>query len=187
MGLFTEVFFPIYLRKISKLVFGLGIHVHTCSGSGLEFWSLQECDLNFWFKCTHMGPFHGWKLKILEHSLQNFRILIHFKKLSYSLCRKKRTFNSKFFRGPLGEGGQKFIWSITHAKLHVDQPYSMYDFGWCNLEMDTCMCRTSLYKSAMWILGPPPPGGPRKKSELNVFFFTQTVYAISCKTQQSGS
>ncbi len=30
----------------------------------------------------------------------------------YSLFQKKRTFNSNFFRGPLGEGDQKFTWSI---------------------------------------------------------------------------
>ncbi len=41
----------------------------------------------------------------------------------YSLCQKKRTFNSEFFRGPSGGGGPKIHMgdyvngSSTHAKL----------------------------------------------------------------------
>ena len=66
---------------------------------------------------------------------------------SYSLCQKKRTFNSKFFCGPSGRGEPK-IQMADYVKVELPFTYS-----------------------TMWIFGPPPPGGPRKNSELNVRFF----------------
>ena len=78
--------------------------------------------------------------------------------LVYSLCQKKRTFKSEFFRGPPAGGGPKF-----HM---VDYVTPIYIIDHLNF----------------W-----PPWGPRKNSELNVHFFWHRLYTGLMLSQQRSS
>ncbi len=92
--------------------------------------------------------------------------MIHMHLYKYSLCQKKCTFNSEFFCGPPGEGRPKIHMvdyvngSSTHAQFFPFTNFFLLGLTW----------------SSMWIFGPPLPGGPQKKSELNVRFFWHRLY-----------